>query len=1022
VCKTNQHGKNQLYSLLPDSFVHRVESALMSIDRGKMFSIGDFTLTEQYTVTIQHDRKGFFVLTPGGAASIPHVSLVMKYIIRSQLVAHMEKKWVKAGHKKAKDDCVKHNSLMFDEDEQTAAVDAGKRSARNIFKYTKLRYDMVYEYFCDEAVGKMKPPAKAEGKKPCCPDMYHPVMVTSRLLKSFFEDDRVHILLRPTYDRFESDYKPYFFNFELSLQKAPNFEVPPSKLPMGTFPGGGIPYTQFRRVMNTNLAAIASFFAFACYEAESFKSAVSLLQFDWELGGILAKEEKRFPNGIDPLADVDLYHIENYLFNQRVMDDGTGFVKNVVDVVNRLGECVHERMVEMRGKARPVQERRLESHLFRTMCSDLIEIYLDNGCFPHCDMAHKLKHPTLASLIDTYHKDYHPVPLLLEYVMLLIHHGFVKVYPSHVFEPNKSGNPGPLITNPLPPPPPPMHGKKRSDEDGDKEDDVSDEVKEERPPHGKKKSKRSDEAKDEDDNDSDVGEEDGLIVIRPRTKDIRVLYEIFPQVGQDPKYLKLPQLVAVILYGWECPWENDSTKRHIPWPREPINIPILKGKHVQLWSKKKAKAASCDEDNDDDDDGGGSGSGSGRKKKAATTIKEELAEALENCQKLEKQLGEETLKSEKVKKDLEEEKEKAACTRAKLKRQSELVLELKKRTEGNDTTASAVARLPQGTITQEEEDGVDTGVLRVHEQFVEACSQVLDLLSTDDGRAATRTHFPALESVMAISRTMSTITALQLSLLDDKKTLSFATNAELTSHDKVKSVMLQLQRVVMETDAGKKKISTTNLPERRLQEERDSGGKGKKRDSLEWMDRLFKSTLEKGLIGGMLEGERKQQAMVLKMGEFDAGGEDSGGLKRAQRSMDPSRLDGNVTGLFVPWCPEMEASKKDRKPAATVKRKSNTKRKAGQVPEEAPPTKKSDNTRMGDEPGPGKKQTSKAKTKVTKPANKTAAKGNPKKAPERTATKPARKPAARGTPKKAPKRTVGTRGTPMKEGPVGTPV
>jgi hypothetical protein len=201
--------------------------------------------------------------------------------------------------------------------------------------------------------------------------------------------------------------------------------------------GGGIPYLQFRHVLSARLTAIAAFFAFACYDETSINKAFALLQKKMDCGDVLKDKEKLFPEGLESLVgDQDVKY--NYLFSSKIEEGCTIFITNVVVELNRLGECLNAHATYRPGRSKPLLVTRIQSHLFRTMCSDMVEILVSHGCYPVCHKSIFDCHPGLQKMINAHFsrkskERMYPVPILIEYIILLIAEGKVRVRSSHYY-------------------------------------------------------------------------------------------------------------------------------------------------------------------------------------------------------------------------------------------------------------------------------------------------------------------------------------------------------------------------------------------------------------------------------------------------------------------------------------------------------------------------------------------------------------------------------------------------------------
>jgi hypothetical protein len=252
---------------------------------------------------------------------------------------------------------------------------------------------------------KLREKYDGQTKKNCMyPDMYHSVMVASKLLETMYKEREIVTLLQTINEKSQSDiltgYK--FQTFDETLKHARAWESTPPTLPLGTLSGGGIPVDQLRRVVSTKVAAIASFFAFACYDSPGIQKAYSLLQKNVLFGDQITNKQI-LDEGSIVLQDANTFIQKDYLLKQNRMDEGHNFVRNVINVVNHLGECMkahakfrpEPRQNAKTKAARKYQYLRLESHLYRTLCSDMVEIYVTHGCYPGASPSLEDRHPDL---------------------------------------------------------------------------------------------------------------------------------------------------------------------------------------------------------------------------------------------------------------------------------------------------------------------------------------------------------------------------------------------------------------------------------------------------------------------------------------------------------------------------------------------------------------------------------------------------------------------------------------------------
>ena len=502
--------------------------------------IQDFSLDNvKVMLHINHDRQegvGGFKVDVSGQVELKPISYVYDYIVRTLLAKHLEQNWLTVARKEAMKQAVKHGREMYEDGDFKEDVDDKKNDRDKVWAFTKLKKEHVYEFFCKATEAEAKKPEKKDISG-YYPDLFQPVMATERLLSEMYMEAGLQSILRAAYESKEKEalYKSVFGNFEDALVSAPFLENTFTRLPVGIHMGksGGIPVKQLRRVLSPNFASVAAFFAFACYDETSLNRAYALLQKKMDCGDKIKDEKKLFSEDLVVLFPENR---ENYLFNVTTMDDGAKFVKNVVDPLNRLAYCLSKHATYRSAKkGENILMSRLQSHLFRTMCSDMVEIYVSHGCYPLAERSIFNSHPGLNIMIKHHHEEKKdtdpdrlmPVPLLLEYIMNLIAESYVLVRTSHCFRVN------PTALHPF--------------------EDVA--------TKGKTR----------------------VVHARPKTTEIRYLYHCFPlKVGLKDVYMTLPELVNVILFRMQCPWDSDDVgqlKREWPAPMTQITLPNPE----QLW-------------------------------------------------------------------------------------------------------------------------------------------------------------------------------------------------------------------------------------------------------------------------------------------------------------------------------------------------------------------------------------------------------------------------------------------------------
>jgi hypothetical protein len=464
------------------------------------------------------------------------ISYVYDYIVRSELANLLEQPWMTAACEKAKKQAEKESRNIYEDADFKEEVEEERKNRHKVWAYTKLKKEYVYEFFSKATEAEA---SKEKGRRPKSrgfyPEQFQPVMATERMLSEMYKEAGLQSFLRAAYEKkdLRSLYESLFGSFEDTLASAPFLENTFSKLPTGVHTEtGGIPVKLLRRVLSPSLASVAAYFAFACYDETSINKAYALLQKNMIFYDKLEDEDA------PPEKDLQMLFrdsLDNYLFHQTTMEDGSNFVNNVVKPTNRLAFCVskHAR-TRPPGKGTTAMLSRLQSHLFRTMCSDIVDIYVSHGCYPRCGRSISNLHPDLITLIKRHHEverdPIRPVPLLLEYVMKLIAEREVQVRSSHYFV----VNPPRLI---------PYDGNAAQ---------------------GKKQ----------------------VVYDRPKTNEIRYLYNCSGLMNRseppEPLYVTLPELVNVILFKMLRPLDSGGVGHVIrEWPAS--GSQIIFSNPAMLW-------------------------------------------------------------------------------------------------------------------------------------------------------------------------------------------------------------------------------------------------------------------------------------------------------------------------------------------------------------------------------------------------------------------------------------------------------
>jgi hypothetical protein len=507
-----------------------LEKALLNLPRESYFCIEDFDL--QIEVPVTFTAKGEYITKcDENFLTTEPVNLVVPYLIRTVFHSSLKVSNRMAAYKlaaKASDKQRPFDQVEF----QKNLPDWMRDHQNNIFNVSTFQKEYLYQYYCKatEDVIHDKQWKKSNTLRGF-PEQYQVVMVASQLLKSVFEEECFCAKLISDMKRKEDEYKEVFEGgLENALPLVHYLEGRVNQLPVGA----KIPQTEFRRVINNNLASVASFLAFSAYDQLSFHCLLVLLmkQTSETIPGCTIM----FPSGLSPLVE-GKGPGEQYLFQNERLDDGADFVKNVVGVLIRFGDylkILKDDPFQQDKNGRVYHIGRIRGLLFRTLASDVVEIYVSHGCYPNCTKDCQEKHPWLMELLETEKESHTPVPLLLEYIILAIMHGKVKVAASHVY--NRQNN---LVSTTL-------NNKNIAPEGQESATTAS----------GRK---------------------------RPLTRSIRYYYQLVgaQEYNRDlEKWLTLTEVVNVILLGYQNPWRKSNMEAYnkVDWVP---NFP--EGTKIQLW-------------------------------------------------------------------------------------------------------------------------------------------------------------------------------------------------------------------------------------------------------------------------------------------------------------------------------------------------------------------------------------------------------------------------------------------------------
>jgi hypothetical protein len=504
-----------------------LETTLLNVDRGKFYLIEKFKL--HGTVRVTFKKEGNFTILPKDFRKSDPEKYVADYLIRTAystgVVKASERKTLFTQLTKAEP------PLSFPKSEAIDHAEKWKKNSNNIFKITSFHPSFLYGFYheqIEEELEEIK--SKGENEVGCDPEVYQVVMVASKMLGEMSKESTGQH--NPSRDK-EEVYIDAYGSMEEARKKAHLLEGHAGSLLTGT----KIAKEQFRRVFNTNQACIAFYFAYAIYDEESFRNAHVLL-LEEKGGYAIPDSRRRFGENLSQMRSQEGYQEETWLFKKEGVDDGSDFLKQVVDVLNRFAEFMKHDQRCFKKVTRVEEKNRLEPMFFRTLASDLAEIYVTHGNNPTMSQECRNDHPWLNNMVK-HHRQKHPVNLLLEYIMLCIDHQQIRVAPSHLY--NSTKKISTLYAGMTTPGVPFPEGK------------------------------------------------------RPKTRDIRYLYQLVrakkdkTEVMDD--WLTLPVVANVILLGMRNPFiKEGQEEERIEWVPTLPPIDTLDNKKVELWKIQKKVA------------------------------------------------------------------------------------------------------------------------------------------------------------------------------------------------------------------------------------------------------------------------------------------------------------------------------------------------------------------------------------------------------------------------------------------------
>jgi hypothetical protein len=563
------------------------------VPKDDFFCIDKFDLEKQVTVTFE--TEGFFTVKPEGFFDNPPGSLVQTFLVRTALQSYIEAGGggVKQSRKAAADAAIKEQNLkrklLYEQEELDGFLSVVQGSQRpNVFRWTSFSKNHLFQFFCKEServYGNIGDPAKRTSEK-LCPEMFQILLVTSQLLKHMFAEDCLKPSLLSTV-QVTKGLEHMFGTNEDVLQKVHVLEATPRCLPLT----GRFEPKNFRRVLNTKLAATAAFLAYAIYDEMSFKLALALLQTTL-VRPTVNEVFKAKVNNVTSLAEVpEGVELKSYLFVHERLETGHLFVENMVYVANRLAEFL-ESCANFGPAKKATSKTRLTALLFRTLCSDLVEIYVGHGCFPSCSADCRERHPWLHALQERMKKK-HPVPLMVEFIILAIYNNAIQVAASHIYQ---KGNK--LIDNKViaiaeeeattAEEEATKHRQQKDIRYWFKLNNIS--VSRDDLVEGNKMEEEEEEEQEEEEEEEEADEDGEEEEEEEEEEDKQGQAATVDDMGQ---WLSLPQLVNVILFGRTNPCvDDDSIDKQIKWSTNEV-MP-RSSKRITLWEspdtkKKKAK-------------------------------------------------------------------------------------------------------------------------------------------------------------------------------------------------------------------------------------------------------------------------------------------------------------------------------------------------------------------------------------------------------------------------------------------------
>ena len=515
----------------------------MSVERKKFYSIKDFDLISEMNITFSDD--GVFEEENGAWMREEPYKEVTDYMIRSAFMSAI------AGTVRLRDKTyyrmINDDPALLEEIKDDAEVNIPEWrqvEPKSIFNFTKFEPFYLFKFLHPKVCQEFqKEYMKKKGTKAVLrleknqPERFQVVMVASELLKHMFKEDCLRKDLLNNMKDHQRHYQKRYGSTQEVLDNAHYLEQVSSALPISD----RIPIDQFRLVVSNKLAAIASFFALAIYDQQSFQHAQVLLMDGAMISGqTIPLEVPLFKKKLD--KDQRMRHdMVMSLFPQEdVGVESKNFITNVVEVLNQFATFIDKDSPTMKRCDTGAQTR-MAHHQFRTLASDFVEIYVSHGLHPKWGReGMDIAHPILMMWINNSEEHEHewPLSLILKYVMLAIQNRQITVGASHSYNGRNSATRKLEIFN----------------------------------------------APEDQEFGIDLRKKE-----RPQTRDIRLLYQLVGAMvgGETKKYdawLTLPEVVNVILFGLRNAWIKDLNETEaVDW------IPTLRSKKIKIMKNGKEK-------------------------------------------------------------------------------------------------------------------------------------------------------------------------------------------------------------------------------------------------------------------------------------------------------------------------------------------------------------------------------------------------------------------------------------------------